>query len=67
MEVDQEVLSNVKDEDDFTYNELPCKRKWGANKATLLREHLNEMQNASFLVDDDEVLDKAFKKLIEVK
>ena len=67
MEVDQEVLSNVKDEDDFTYNELPCKRKWGANKATLLWEHLNEIQNASFLVDDDEVLDKAFKKLIEVK
>ena len=33
MEVDQEVLSNVKDEDDFTYIELPCKRKWRAKKA----------------------------------
>ena len=55
MKVDQEVLSNVKHEDDFTYNELPCKHKWRAKKATLLREHLKEIQNASFLVDDDEV------------
>ena len=55
MKVDQEVLSNVKHEDDFTYNELPCKRKWRAKKAALLREHLKEIQNASFLVDDDEV------------
>ena len=67
MEVDQEVLSNFEDEDDFTYIDLPCKRKWRANKATLLREHLKEMQNASFLVDDDEVLDEVLKKLTEVK
>ena len=60
-------FSNVKDEDDFTYIELPCKRKWRANKATLLREHLKEIQNASFLVDDDEVLDEALQKLTELK
>ena len=51
MEVDQEVLSNAEDEDDFSYIELSSKRKWRANKATLWREHLKEMQNASFLVD----------------
>ena len=67
MEVDREFLSNAKEEDDFTYIELPCKRKWGANKATLLREHLKEIQNASFLVDDDEVLDEALQKLTELK
>ena len=67
MEVDREFLNNVKDEDDFTYIELPCKRKWRANKATLLREHLKEIQNASFLVDDDEVLDEALQKLTELK
>ena len=44
MEVDREFLNNVKDEDDFTYIELPCKRKSRANKATLLREHLKEIQ-----------------------
>ena len=67
MEVDREFLSNIKNEDDFTYIELPCKRKWRANKATLLREHLKEIQNASFLVDDDKVLDEALQKLIELK
>ena len=67
MEVDREFLNNVKDKDDFTYIELPCKRKWRANKATLLREHLKEIQNASFLVDDDEVLDEALQKLTELK
>ena len=61
MEVDEEVLSNVKDEDDFTYIELPCKCKWRANKATLLREHFKEMQNASLLVSDNEVLDEGYK------
>ena len=65
MEVDQEVLSNVKDEDDSTYIELPCKRKWRANKATLLKEHLKEIQNSFFLVDYDEVLDEGFQKLTE--
>ena len=67
MEVDREFLNNAKEEDDFTYIELPCKRKWRANKATLLREHLKEIQNASFLVDDDEVLDEALQKLTELK
>ena len=61
VEVDQEVLSNFKDEDDFTYIELPCKLKWRANKATLLREHSKEVQNPSFLVDDNEVLDDALQ------
>ena len=55
MEIDQELLSNVKNEDDFTYIELPCKHKWRAKKAT----HLKEIQNESFLVDGDEVLDEA--------
>ena len=67
MEVDKEVLSNVKDEDDFTYVDLLCKRKWRANKATLLKEHLKETKNASFLVDDDEVLDEGLQKLTELK
>ena len=58
MEVDQEVLSNVKDEDDFTYIELPCKHKWRAKKAT----HLKEIQNESFLVDGDEVLDETLEQ-----
>ena len=67
MEVDKEVLSNVKDEDDFTYLDLLCKRKWRANKATFLKEHLKETKNASFLVDDDEVLDEGLQKLTELK
>ena len=59
MAVDQEVLSNVKDEDDLTYIELPCKHKCRAKKAT----HLKEIQIASFLVNGDEVLDEALQKL----
>ena len=61
LEVDREFLSNVKGKDDLTYIQLPCKRKWRANKTTLLRQHLKEIQNASFLVDENEVLDEALQ------
>ena len=47
--------------------DLPTRRKWRVNKATLLRETLKETKDASFLVDDEEVLDEALERLNELK
>ena len=52
---------------DFEFIDLPRKRKWRVNKATLLREALKEIKDASFLVDDEEVLDEALERLNELK
>ena len=46
---------------------LPRKRKWRVNKVTLLRETLKEIKDGSFLVDDEQMLDKALERLHELK
>ena len=52
---------------DFEFIDLPRKRTWRVNKATLLREALKEIKDASFIVYDEEVLDEALERLNELK
>ena len=43
------------------------KYKWRINEAPLLRETLKEIKDASFPIDDEEVLDKGLERLNELK
>ena len=63
----EEEANNCDNNHDFEFIDLPRKCKWRVNKATPLRETLKEIKDASFLIDDKEVLDEALERLNELK
>ena len=63
----EEEANNCDNNHSFEFIGLPTRRKCRVNKATLLRETLKETKDASFLVDDEEVLDEALERLNELK
>ena len=54
----EEEAHNCDTNHDFEFIDSLRKRKWRFNKATLLRETLKKIKDASFLADDEEALDE---------